>query len=101
MTSPAISVTGLRKRYGAVMALDEVSFEVAAGSKEGPAVSAPKIAVFGATGPTGQRIVPRPAGGLPDRGRGPPPPAEPGSCSARPVPTYPIHLAPAGTETRR
>ena len=32
MTSPAISVTGLRKHYRDVVALDEVSFEVADGS---------------------------------------------------------------------
>jgi ABC-2 type transport system ATP-binding protein len=32
LTSPAIAVTGLRKRYGDVMALDGVSFEVADGS---------------------------------------------------------------------
>jgi ABC-2 type transport system ATP-binding protein len=32
LTSPAISVTGLRKTYGHVVALDEVSFEVASGS---------------------------------------------------------------------
>ena len=32
MTSPAVSVTGLRKSYGDVVALDEVSFEMAAGS---------------------------------------------------------------------
>ncbi len=32
MTSPAIAVTGLRKRYGEVVALDGVSFEVADGT---------------------------------------------------------------------
>jgi ABC-type multidrug transport system ATPase subunit len=32
VTSPAIAVTGLRKRYGDVVALDEVSFEVAEGT---------------------------------------------------------------------
>ncbi|MDQ2873874.1 MAG: ATP-binding cassette domain-containing protein, partial [Actinomycetota bacterium] len=32
MTSPAIAVTRLRKAYGQVVALDDVSFEVPAGS---------------------------------------------------------------------
>jgi len=32
LTSPAISVTGLHKTYGDVVALDDVSFEVAAGT---------------------------------------------------------------------
>jgi ABC-type phosphonate transport system ATPase subunit len=32
LASPAIAVTGLRKRYGEVVALDGVSFEVADGT---------------------------------------------------------------------